>query len=204
MGFLSWMDGAAYTAWAGLRPYTELEFEKACRGTESPIPGEFAWGNNNIADAQYELLNSGANDEIINANYSTTSGNAAYNYTTGSIGPVRVGIFAGTSSNNGKETAGATFYGIMEMSGNLFERIVPVGDALGRTFTGLHGDGDLDGFGNANVTFWPGANDSSTGLRGGSWNYQNYLLNVSDRIYATSAGGYRYFERGGRGIRSAP
>ncbi|MDI9573694.1 MAG: SUMF1/EgtB/PvdO family nonheme iron enzyme, partial [Bacteroidota bacterium] len=30
--FLSWMDGAAYSDWAGLRPMTELEFEKACRG----------------------------------------------------------------------------------------------------------------------------------------------------------------------------
>jgi hypothetical protein len=31
-----------YLAWAGLRPMTELQFEKACRGVERGVPGEFA------------------------------------------------------------------------------------------------------------------------------------------------------------------
>jgi hypothetical protein len=31
-GALSWADGAAWAAWAGLRPMTELEYEKAVRG----------------------------------------------------------------------------------------------------------------------------------------------------------------------------
>jgi hypothetical protein len=40
--WLSWADGAAFTAWAGLRPMTELEYEKAIRG---PIDvGTSFWG----------------------------------------------------------------------------------------------------------------------------------------------------------------
>jgi len=37
---LSWADGAAFAAWAGLRPMTELEFEKALRGPRKPVPDE--------------------------------------------------------------------------------------------------------------------------------------------------------------------
>ncbi len=35
---LSWVDGAVFTAWAGLRPITELEYEKAIRGPLDPMP----------------------------------------------------------------------------------------------------------------------------------------------------------------------
>jgi len=36
--WLSWADSAAYMAWAGLRPMTELEYEKAMRGSRRPVP----------------------------------------------------------------------------------------------------------------------------------------------------------------------
>ncbi len=38
--WLSWADGAALAAWAGLRPMTEFEYEKACRGPLMPVPKE--------------------------------------------------------------------------------------------------------------------------------------------------------------------
>ena len=44
---LSWADGAAFAAWAGLRPMTELECEKLLRGPCEPIPDEVGpgyWG----------------------------------------------------------------------------------------------------------------------------------------------------------------
>jgi len=44
---ISWADGAAFTAWAGLRPMTELEWEKAVRGPREPVPDEVGpsyWG----------------------------------------------------------------------------------------------------------------------------------------------------------------
>ena len=45
--WLSWADSAAFAAWAGLRPMTELEYEKACRGPAHPQltdPGISFWG----------------------------------------------------------------------------------------------------------------------------------------------------------------
>jgi hypothetical protein len=36
LGGLSWADGAAFAAWAGLRPMTELEYEKITRGPIEP------------------------------------------------------------------------------------------------------------------------------------------------------------------------
>jgi len=44
---LSWAEGARWTAWAGLRPMTELEYEKAMRGFREPVPyeaGQSFWG----------------------------------------------------------------------------------------------------------------------------------------------------------------
>lgn len=38
--WLSWRDGALFAAWAGLRPMTELEYEKAIRGYEVPEPND--------------------------------------------------------------------------------------------------------------------------------------------------------------------
>lgn len=142
--FLSWMDGAAYSDWAGLRPMTELEFEKACRGLETPVANEYAWGTATVAGNAYTLENDNATNEGIASNYSTSTGNASYDITDGSIdGPLRVGIFAANADNQGRITAGASYYGIMELSGNLWERAVTVGNATGRDFTGLHGNGAL-------------------------------------------------------------
>jgi formylglycine-generating enzyme required for sulfatase activity len=140
--FISWMDGAAYMDWAGLRPMTELEFEKAARGPLNPAANDYAWGTATIAALPYTLSNAGAENEAIATNYSLTAGNAMYSSTVGSIGgPVRVGIFGTTAST--RVQSGASLWGIMELSGNLWERSVTVGNPQGRAFTGLHGDGTL-------------------------------------------------------------
>jgi hypothetical protein len=38
--WLNWERGASFAAWAGLRPFTELEFEKYMRGPRQPVPDE--------------------------------------------------------------------------------------------------------------------------------------------------------------------
>lgn len=220
--FLTWMDGAAFLDWAGLRPMTELEFEKACRGNQAPVSGEYAWGTSTVHASSYaSLSNSGATNELPNAP-STTLGNASYVDTDGIIeGPLRVGIFA--TSGSSRITAGATYYGIMEMSGNLEDRAVSVGNAAGRSFIGVHGDGNLFRDGTANVNFWPGINGNGTsntantafngttgvthaagaGFRGGVWASLSSYLRVSDRHLAANTTANRDRDHGFRGVRTA-
>lgn len=203
--YLSWADLAAYLDWAALRPMSELEYEKACRGNLAAVANEYAWGTTNIAASAYTINNDGAANEGIATNYSTTAGNASYIITDGSInGPLRCGIFAANGSNTGRETAGATYYGIMEMSGNLWKRPVTVGNATGRLFDGQNGNGVLDATGDANTTNWPNTTAIGAGLRGGHWSLIATYLCTSDRSYAayTSSGQYSSF--GGRGVRLAP
>ena len=209
--FLSWMDGAAYSDWAGLRPMTELEFEKACRGLETPVANEYAWGTATVAGKPYTLENDNATNEGIASNYSTSTGNASYDITDGSIdGPLRVGIFAAHAENSGRITAGASYYGIMELSGNLWERAVTVGNATGRAFTGVHGNGALSANGNANETAWPGLTSgevtgaTGSGFRGGIWDNFAAYMRVSARSYAASTNPNRYGTYGFRAVRVAP
>lgn len=49
--WVCWKDAVLYTAWAGLRPMTELEFEKMLRGPEFAAPNDASpsyWGANGV------------------------------------------------------------------------------------------------------------------------------------------------------------
>lgn len=179
---INWMDGLAFADWAGLRPMTELEFEKASRGTIDAVVNEYAWGNSNIT-AAVNIKKSGAIDE-------TSDGNAVYENNSDKDGPLRVGIF-GTGTSD-RQSSGASYYGIMELSGNVLDPTVTVSNVFGRVFTGRHGDGLLSTAGNANVRNWPGSNDgevtdaNGSGFRGGSWNNNQDFLRISDRNLAVN------------------
>jgi formylglycine-generating enzyme required for sulfatase activity len=205
--FLSWMDGAAYLDWAGLRPMTELEFEKASRGGDTPVAFENAWGDLTLVNAAYTLTNAGTVNEQIATNYSTAAGNAAYQATTAALaGPLRSGIFATASST--RKAAGASFWGIFELSGNLREQVVTTGNAAGRAFTGMHGNGLLNQLGHADASAWPGlvsgevTGATGAGERGGSWNDPQVDLAVASRVRATTAGATRINTLGIRGLRT--
>jgi hypothetical protein len=183
--FLSWMDGAAYSDWSGLRPMTELEFEKACRGTATPVANEYAWGNT-TAIAANNITNPGAGDETT----ATSGANAVYDNQPNVQGPMRVGVFA--KSGTTRAQSGASYWGIMELSGNLYERPVTLGNAEGRAFTGVHGNGALSANGYATETAWPGfasgevTGATGSGFRGGDWSGNFTTMRVSDRSYAVS------------------
>ena len=204
--YLSWEDIAAYLDWAALRPMSEFEYEKACRASQTPVANEYAWGSSLINISQFSYNNKllGSSAESITGGYSTSSGNAALSNTIGTIpgGPLRCGIFAANQSSTGRQTAGATYHGVMEMSGNVSEFVVGIWHSEGRSFTGNHGDGNLSTDGNANTASWPTVN--GVGRRGGSFSSSSSVLKVSYRgqCYSNTNVTYRSKEYGGRGVRS--
>lgn len=201
--YLSWSDLAAYLDWAALRPMTDLEWEKACRGAgQSAVSGELAWGSTSATQAT-SISNSGTTSEVAG----NSSANTAFSNSVS--GPMRVGCFATATSS--RVQSGATYYGIMNMSGNLWDRIVPMGDATSLAYTGLHGDGTLNSNGNANVTAWPGQTSGEVtiatnvkGFRGGEYVNGTTHQRVSDRNAALFTGKTREYSYGGRGVRTAP
>ncbi len=186
---LSWMD------WAAMRPFTEFEYEKACRGANiTPIADEYAWGNT-TADNISGIQNTGTPSE------SFMSGNCYYFNILAR--PMRVGALANLVSN--RSQSGGTYYGVMEMSGNVYERAVDAGYAAGRAFTGLHGDGNLNVTYTYNVANWPIIADGQ-GLtwRGSAYNVGGLgALRMSDRGSASSFNITRNAGYGGRAARTA-
>ena len=203
---VSWGDLAAYLDWSGLRPMTELEFEKACRGTIAAVADEYAWGTTGVTSNDYTWSALGASNEGVATNYSITLGNAIYAFTDGGInGPVRGGIFAANASNSGRVSAGATYYGIMQMSDNLYERPVSIVYIEGRSFTGVHGNGTLNAVGDQDASTWPASNTATgVSIRGGVWINSSGYMRVSDRSEAGQSYNFRGSIYGGRGVRSAP
>ncbi|MCD4780414.1 MAG: formylglycine-generating enzyme family protein [Candidatus Omnitrophica bacterium] len=238
--YISWTDLMAYADWAGLRPMTELEYEKAARGVDiSAVPNEFAWGTasyntaesseiypNGDEDGTEQIFDGAANINRNSLGWTSGDGRAG-GIAVGQKGPVRAGIFAESSTN--RETSGASFYGVMELSGNLYEMCVTVGRIEGRQYLGTHGDGRLSSVsgyeGNATNTDWPGINTSDSargitgtlgsGYRGGDFQSVSSLhFQVSNRTLAVrdaDTGGFqeRYdatagVYQGGRLVRTAP
>ena len=184
---LAWLD------WAALRPMTELEFEKAARGgNNAPSPLEYAWGNTSIT-AISSAQNAGTSSETWN------NGNANY-ITGGPSVPMRCGALATATSN--RTQSGGSFYGVMELSGNVQEPVVYAGTE-GRMFTGLHGDGLLSAASEANVTGWPSAtNEFSIILRGGSYSQIATELQLSNRGLLPASVYAAFGPVGGRGVRT--
>ena len=201
--FLSWMDGAAYADWAGLRPMTELEFEKACRGTITPVANEYIWGTTDYLQVT-GIDNSGTANETAS---NSGAGISVYGDNASVKGPLRVGALASAGTTT-RATSGSSYYGIKELGGNLWERPVTIGNTDGRAFTGLHGDGALNANGHANQAAWPGlvsgavTGAGGTGHRGSAWSMPRELMRISDRSYAVSGPISRGDYYGCRAVRS--
>jgi formylglycine-generating enzyme required for sulfatase activity len=205
--YLSWADVCALADWAGLRPMTELEFEKACRGPLTPVANEYAWGAATImADASRTISGTENGTETITSATSSGGcnyGNRAHTGGDAGSGPLRAGIFAVNGAT--RAAAGASYWGIMDLSGSVWERPVTVGHATGRLFDGLHGNGALTAAGEADVSTWPAPSTATgAGFRGGNWISASVGARASDRFYAADVYAGRTYDNGGRGVRSAP
>jgi formylglycine-generating enzyme required for sulfatase activity len=174
--WISWADAAAYADWSGMRPMTELEYEKACRGPLDPATNEYAWGNDTLSDT------------------------AATRHQDAPLPPYPVGICGQES----RTRSGSTYWGIATMTGHLRERVVNIGTPEGRVFTGLCGDGALAADGHANVPTWPAPSSVGAGCRGGPWYKDKVRLRVSDRYLSVCLRPQRADVYGFRGVRQAP
>lgn len=189
--YLSPADMLAYADWTGLRPLSEMEYEKMARRPfpYEALPGEWAWNRNDPGSLklpQSDILGDEGTryEEVPDAN--VNAGNVI-------PGPVRVGAFARGAGNQTK--AGASFLGVMELSGNLAEIYYSL-NTSGRPFMGniraAHGDGtilpetNVSKAGDVNVStgYWP-AVPKAFALRGGSYKSTEKEIAISDRTYAT-------------------
>jgi formylglycine-generating enzyme required for sulfatase activity len=135
----------SFLDWAALRPMTEFEYEKACRGPVTPVFGEYSWGTIDIS-SNYTIVNP------LNTNeYSSTAPLGLSNIGGSSL--YRVGIEATSTSD--RIHAGATYYGILNMTGSVYERCVGGWQGDYSAFTNINGDGNISSTAVADVNGWP-------------------------------------------------
>lgn len=185
--FVTWSDTAAWTDWMGLRPMTELEFEKAARGPRRPVPADFPWGTSSRSEVERKVL---PTRDLAAA---TRADEALLTDAT-------------------RARLAASYYWIHDLSGSLWERVVSIGHPRGRAFEGTHGDGRLAD-GRATNSDWPRQDERDApgiGYRGGADyfggepNETNPFSCVGTRQYAAWSGAYRYKTYSARAVRTAP
>ena len=141
LSYVSISDMLAYLDWSGLRPMTELEFEKLCRGAYiPPIAGEYAWGSDTYNTIIAIVHPGQAIEKTVGA------GTVPYLYSRGAL---RVGHSA--TSNGNRANSCATYYGIMDIH-NLDEFMIGVEATDFSKWS--YGDGNLDINGDAGVSDW--------------------------------------------------
>ncbi len=196
MGYLGYNDIMSYLDWAGLRPMSELEFEKAARGTYGAVSGEYPWGTTSATSA------TSVSDAGLTTERPQTGANAVYS--SGVSGPLRVGSCSYNVTT--RIASGSGYYGNMDLGGNVRDAAVCVGMSAGRSFEGrYHGDGALTTNGNHDVTSWPPYTSASGyGSRGDCFYGAASYVRTSDRSTACYPDGNRNSGAGGRGVRIAP
>jgi len=169
--YMSLNDLLAYASWSGLRPMSELEYERACRAPfpQDPLAGEYPWNSNSWLSRVTSITAGGRAAEI--AGNTSCNVNSGSGLTGSNQGPVRCGLFARTTST--QVTAGATYWGVMEMAGNVRELVAGVSHtSLSRT---------TNGGGTFSTSAWGSATPGFFGLRGGGFSGSDSLLRTSGR-----------------------
>ncbi len=188
---LSWPDGAAVADWCGLRPMTEMEYEKAFRGSFTKIKAEMS------GPEMGDLLAGGGPEEDLGLPGTESPDRKAVagywvDYEWGPFPKDKAGTIA----------PGTMYYGVV--ANGWCEQCVTVGHEKGWGFRGTHGDGNLSPEGDADVPDWPGADGLGSGYRG-HYGPPSPSLRVFNRGLAAHGRGSRgHGEKGWRSVRTAP
>ncbi len=183
MNHMTPMDIIAYLDWSGMRPMSELEYEKICRGDVTPVGGEYVWGTDTWNPAG-TITNPGTIAESTSNVGILTS---LYN-----IGTLRSGYSA--TATSGRTESSATYYGVMDMH-NLGEFMYGIGSSNFSRFS--YGDGNLSTIGNAQVPGWTSGaqllstQDTSSGGIEPISQGKNVIVNTSLRSAHLGARGVR-------------
>ena len=105
-----------------------------------------------------------------------------------------------------KIARGPNQYGVVDMLGSRWERVVTIGTPEGRAFKGSHGLGFVDDLGQP-YTFanadWPGPMALGSGFRGGFTDVEAFAT-PGNRVYAAYDATYGGEQEGFRAVRTAP
>ncbi len=186
---LSINHNLAYLDWAGLRPITELEYEKACRGPKYPVANELAWGNASAIQITAFIGEDGSGVET------ASPANANSYHQKQAFAPARVGMFA--TPNSTRAQAGASYYGMLDMCTMLALPTLYLKNVNSRGFKGTHGDGALLATGDTDNSDWL---NKGWFFKGGRTDWAAGAAAVAARYETTMPAPIT----GLRGVRSAP
>ena len=105
-----------------------------------------------------------------------------------------------------KIARGPDHYGVEEILGGRWERVVSLGTPEGRAYRGTHGLGFLDTLGQPYTCLnadWPGPMALGSGFRGGAEGLDAFAT-AGNRIYAAYDATYGSAVEGFRAVRTAP
>ncbi len=183
---LRWPDGTAIADWQGLRPMTEMEYEKAFRGSFTKIKVDISEGLEEDLFAAEETADAKMLDRKTDHGY----------WVDFEWGPFPQGV-------TDKLPPNTMYYGVI--ANHLCDQCVTVGHEKGWAFRGTHGDGNLSPAGFADVPDWPEADGLGSGYRGRYGGYSSPSLRVNNRTLAACGHGSRgHGEKSWRSVRSAP
>ncbi len=183
--YLGSEDTKAILDWLHLMPMLQVEYELWSRGGGQVVPGEYAWGS-----TAYHVIDvNGWNQEGTSSEVHNDLGTPGAHVST-NFSAKRVGAFAGATTT--REQSGASFYGIMDLSGSLSESIYSLLTTNGASLPNPQdlGDGIIGIHGNHNQSSWNNTILMATGkmLSYGSGNPISLLNNVIETERSSSQG----------------
>lgn len=181
--YLSISDAWSYMSWAGLRPPTEMEFEKAGRDINGDTRN-YPWGNTAPNLETYTPPNEGGTCVRKYMNYNDTAGCSKV---------LDVGRYMGGDVYRTAPETGASPWGIADLAGNVSEFVLNCAYAN----VPLNGNGTVYW-----PAGWPVPGESGYGLRGGSWQDDESVAGVSSRALAGMNIPFRVSSMGARAARA--